>query len=60
MNVETPRECLNHVQKELEEINLHKELACVKASMEKRQDEEAQKWPNEPKVACDCQKQQKN
>ena len=42
-NLETPKEHLGHVHKELKEINLCKELACVEAQLKKRQDKEAQK-----------------
>ena len=34
-NLETPRKHLSHIQKELEEINLHKELACTEAQLKK-------------------------
>ena len=42
-NLETPRELFSHVQKELEEINLRKELACAKAQLKKRREEEVQR-----------------
>ena len=58
-NLKTPKEHLGHVHKKLKKINLCKELACVEAQLKKRQDKEAQKWPNNPKVAHDCQRQQK-
>ena len=59
-NLETPREYLNHIQKKLEEINLRKELGYVEAQLKKRQDKEAQRWPNNPEIAHDCQGSQKN
>ena len=34
-NLETPREHFSHIQKELEEINFRKKLACAKAQLKK-------------------------
>ena len=53
--LETPKKHLSHIQKKLEEINLRKKLPCAEAQLNKRRDEEAQRWPNNPEVAHDCQ-----
>ena len=50
-NPEMPRECLSHVQKNLEKINLRKDLACTEAQLKKCQDKKAQGWPNNLEVA---------
>ena len=34
-NLKTPRKRLSHIQKELEEINLHKKLVCAEAQLKK-------------------------
>ena len=57
--LETLKKCFSHVKKKLKEISLRKKLAYMKAQLKKCQDKEAQKWPHDPEVAQNCQRQKK-